>query len=200
MRIGLRYEFTECFVVIFERIRFGVPPPLFFVCGIGFGRCCRFVGFLFKLGVNLRALVRQNAAHVVNLIMRAHTNWNLAIGSSASRRGFLFEGQYDENHFLVLSWAWWRSNWQLNHSRVVIWFGWIIHSKNVDWTFCLPCVVHCSSGQLDGGSFFDVLSGVWWHSKWLFDVLEFTQTIKSGNQIWSGLFFQSFYVLLYKLD
>ena len=101
MRIGFRYEFTACFVVIFERIRFGVPPPLSFVCGIGFGRCCRFVGFLFKLGVDLRALVRQNVARVVNLIMRAHTNRNPAIGSSASRRGFLFEGQSDENHFLV---------------------------------------------------------------------------------------------------
>ena len=47
------------------------------------------------------ALVRQNAAHVVNLNMRAHPNRNPAIGSSASRRGFLFEGQHDENHFHV---------------------------------------------------------------------------------------------------
>ena len=45
--------------------------------------------------------MRQNDAHVVNLIMRAHTNRNPTIGSSASRRGFLFEGQSDENRFLV---------------------------------------------------------------------------------------------------
>ena len=45
--------------------------------------------------------MRQNAVHVVNLIIRAYTNRNLAIGSSASRRGFLFERQYDGNHFLV---------------------------------------------------------------------------------------------------
>ena len=83
-----RYEFTACFLVIFERIRFGVPPPLSFVCGIGFGRCCRFVGFLFKLHVDLCALVRQNAALFVNLIMRARTNRNSAIGSSASCRDF----------------------------------------------------------------------------------------------------------------
>ena len=74
---------------------------MFFVCGFRFGRFFRFVGFLFKLGVDLRALVRQNAAHVVNLIIRAHTNRNPAIGSSASRRGFLFEGQYDGDHFLI---------------------------------------------------------------------------------------------------
>ena len=74
---------------------------MFFVYGFGFGRFFRFVGFLFKLGVDLRALVRLNPAHVVNLIMRAHTNRNPTIGSSASRRGFLFEGQSNENHFLV---------------------------------------------------------------------------------------------------
>ena len=45
--------------------------------------------------------MRQNAAHVVNLIIRAHTNRNPAIGSSASRRGFLFERQYDGDHFLI---------------------------------------------------------------------------------------------------
>ena len=101
MKIGFRYEFTACFVVIFEQIRFGVPPHMFFVCGFGFGRFFRFVGFLFKLGVDLHVLVRQNAAHVVNLIIRAHTNRNPAIRSFASRRGFLFEGQSDENHFLV---------------------------------------------------------------------------------------------------
>ena len=101
MRIGLRYEFTVCFVVIFERIRFGVLPPLFFIRGSGFGRCCRFVVLLFKLAADLRALVRLNPAHVVNLIMRAHTNRNPAIGSSASRRGFLFERQYDGDHFLI---------------------------------------------------------------------------------------------------
>ena len=49
----------------------------------------------------LRALVRQNAVHVVNLIIRDHTNRNPAIGSSASRRGFLFERQYDGDHFLI---------------------------------------------------------------------------------------------------
>ena len=37
----------------------------------------------------------------VNLIIRAHTNHNPAIRSSASRRGFLFEGQYDGDHFLI---------------------------------------------------------------------------------------------------
>ena len=101
MRIGFRYEFTACFVVIFKRIRFGVPPPLFFVCGSGFDRCCRFVVFLLKLAVDLRALMRLNHAHVVNSINWAHTNRNPAIGSSASRRGFLFERQYDGDHFLI---------------------------------------------------------------------------------------------------
>ena len=51
--------------------------------------------------MDLHVLVRQNAAHVVNLIIRAHTNRNLVIGSSASRRGFLFERQYDGDHFLI---------------------------------------------------------------------------------------------------
>ena len=51
--------------------------------------------------MDLRALVRYNAAHVVNLIIQSHTNRNPAIGSSASHRGFLFEGQHDENHFHV---------------------------------------------------------------------------------------------------
>ena len=51
--------------------------------------------------MDLRALVRQNDAHVVNLIIRAHTNRNPAIGSSASCRGFLFERQYDGDHFLI---------------------------------------------------------------------------------------------------
>ena len=168
MRIGFRYEFTSWFVVIFERIRFGVPPPLFFVCGIGFGRCCRFVGFLFKLGVDLRALVRLNPAHVVNLIIRAHTNRNPAIGSSASRRGFLFEGQYDGDHFLIY----------LEHDDVrnggwilpvlLIWFGWLIHSENVDWTFCLPpwFVVRADSLMADHFLMFyleydDVRNGFW---------------------------------------
>ena len=49
----------------------------------------------------MRALVRLNPAHVVNLIMRAHKNRNPAIGSSSSRRVFLLEGQHDENHFHV---------------------------------------------------------------------------------------------------
>ena len=138
MKIGFRYEFTSWFVVIFERIRFGVPPPLFFVCGIGFGRCCRFVGFLFKLGVDLRALVRQNAAHVVNLIIRAHTNRNPAIGSSASRRGFLFERQYDGDHFLIYLEHddVWNGGWIL--PVLLIRFGWLIHSEIADCTFCLP--------------------------------------------------------------
>ena len=75
--------FSNEFDLVFRR-------PLFFVRRSGFGRCCRFVVFQFKFAADLRALVIQNAVHVVNLIMRAHTNQNPAIGSSASRRAFLF--------------------------------------------------------------------------------------------------------------
>ena len=101
VRIGFMYVFTACFVVIFERIRFGVPPALFFVRGSDSSRCSRFLVLLFKLVADSRALLRQNDGHVVNLIMRAHTIRNPTIGSSASHRGFMFEGQSDEDHFLV---------------------------------------------------------------------------------------------------
>ena len=138
MKIGFRYEFNACFVVIFEQIRFGVLPPLFFVCGIGFGRCCRFVGFLFKLSVDLCALVRRNAAHVVNLNIRAHTNRNPAIGSSASCRGFCSSDNMTGITFLFI---WSMMTFEMtveSFPLLLIRFGGLIHSELVDCTFCLP--------------------------------------------------------------
>ena len=117
MKIVFRYEFTSWFVVIFKRIRFGVPPHMFFVSGFRFGRFFRFVGFLFKFGVDFACMSETECYPCVNLIIRAHTNHNPAIRSSASRRGFLFEGQYNGDHFLILSGACWCSKWLLNPSR-----------------------------------------------------------------------------------
>ena len=72
--------------------------------------------------------MRQNDAHVVNLIMRAHTNRNPAIGSSASRHGFLFERQYDGDHFLIYLEHDDVRNGGLILSVLLIQFGWLIHS------------------------------------------------------------------------
>ena len=167
MRIGFRYQFTVCFVVIFEQIRFGVPPPLFFVCGSGFGRCCRFVVLLFKLAADLRALVRLNPTHVVNLIAGSYKSksgdWIFCLPPWFSVRGTTWW-----ESFSCLSGAWWRSKWRLNPSRVVN-FIWLAHSfRNCELDLLPPAVVRCSSGQLDDGALLmfyleydDVRNGRW---------------------------------------
>ena len=53
-------------------------------------------------------------------------------------------------------------------------------------------MVRCSGCQLDGGSFFDVLSGVWWCSKWLLTCWSWPKRLNLGTKYVRGCFFNHF--------